>query len=195
VRATVDCEVARCAVQGGIDDECPCGTAVTHGAHVSCVAKAAGQLVDGAVLPRECQGRVKRCAARSVCGRREGLVVCDLPVRCPTGTCGRCKIAPSVERCLARHGTASARTTCCAECEPAAPMPCGPALICDGASEICVAREPVGPAIVYECKPVPAGCELDRSCTCAAPSLCRPPFDVCTDVGANAIDCGCPLCQ
>jgi hypothetical protein len=195
VRAAVDCEAARCVVQSAIDDECPCGAANTHGAHVNCVAAAVGRLGEGAGLPRECRGHVKHCAAHSVCGKREGLVVCDLPVRCRLGTCRRCKIAPSAEHCLARHGTVSARSSCCAECEPMAPMPCGPMLTCDRATEVCVAREPLGPAIVYECKPVPVGCESDRSCACTGSSLCVPPFDVCNDVGANAIDCSCPLCQ
>ena len=53
----------------------------------------------------ELADRVRRCAARSVCGKREESVVCDLPVRCPAGTCARCKLAPSAERCRARRGT------------------------------------------------------------------------------------------
>jgi len=194
-RAAGDCEVGRCAVQDTIDGECRCAEAATHGAHVSCVAKAADRLADETLLPRECKGHVKRCAARSPCGKREGFVVCDLPVRCPGGTCSRCKVSPSAERCLARHGTVAARMSCCADCEPATPTPCGPTLVCDGATEMCVSRQPIGPAIVYECRPVPFGCEIDRTCACAGTSLCQPPFDVCTDAGTNAIDCGCPLCQ
>jgi hypothetical protein len=74
--------------------------------------------------------------------------------------------------------------------------PCGPsALACKTAAEVCVAREPVGPAIVYACKAVPAACKGDRSCTCMATSLCQAPFSECSDVGTNAIDCVCPLCQ
>ena len=194
-RAAVDCEAARCAVQDSIDGACPCGDAVTHGPYVSCVVNEAERLAGETLLPRECKGRVRRCAARSVCGKREESVVCDLPVRCPAGTCTRCKLAPSAERCLARRGTVAARTSCCAECRPANPTPCGPTLICDAATEICVARQPFGPAVVYECRAVPAGCEFDRTCGCAGASLCEPPFDACSDAGANAIDCACPPCQ
>jgi hypothetical protein len=89
----------------------------------------------------------------------------------------------------------SSRPSCCAVCDLASRTPCGPGLTCDGAAEICVSREPVGPAIIYECRPVPAGCELDRTCACAGTKLCQPPFDLCSDAGSNAIDCVCPLCQ
>jgi len=74
--------------------------------------------------------------------------------------------------------------------------PCGPSgLVCDTQTEVCVARTPVGPAIVYECQPVPQGCESDRSCGCAGAALCQDPFHVCTELGANQIQCECPLCQ
>jgi hypothetical protein len=73
--------------------------------------------------------------------------------------------------------------------------PCGPASSCDTVSEMCVAREPVGPPIVYACAPVPAGCESDRSCRCAGASLCQGAFSTCADVGPNSVDCTCPLCQ
>jgi hypothetical protein len=72
--------------------------------------------------------------------------------------------------------------------------PCGPSLTCDTASQVCVAREPVGPAIVYECKSVPPGCEQDRSCRCTAQS-CSAGYTTCQDRGWNAIDCMCPMCQ
>ena len=81
-------------------------------------------------------------------------------------------------------------------CSPSStPSPCGPALSCDTATEVCVAREPVGPAIIYACDPVPAGCESDRSCRCAGASLCQGAFGTCADAGPNSITCECPLCQ
>jgi hypothetical protein len=193
-RADVDCDAARCAVQSTIDAQCDCAEATTHGGYVSCVAHAVKRLVEAGELPVACKGKIKRCASHSVCGKRAGFVVCDLPVRCPVGTCSRCRLASSAERCLARGGTVSSRPSCCPSCD-LSPTPCGPSLTCDGASEICVSRESVGPAIVYECRPVPAGCEFDRTCACAGASLCQPPFDVCSDAGSNAIDCVCPLCQ
>lgn len=72
--------------------------------------------------------------------------------------------------------------------------PCGPNMTCDTATQICVAREPVGPAIVYECKTVPPGCEQDRSCRCTA-QTCNAGFDMCQDQGWNNIDCICATCQ
>ena len=77
-----------------------------------------------------------------------------------------------------------------------ADTPCGPSgLICRTDTEVCVARTPVGPAIVYECEPVPQGCDQDRSCACAGVALCQDPFNVCTETGANQLQCECPLCQ
>ncbi len=78
---------------------------------------------------------------------------------------------------------------------PQTPQPCGPSLRCDPADEVCVATSPVGPSIQYACQPVPAGCELDRSCGCVASTLCVAPFDTCTDVVRNEVSCECPQCQ
>jgi hypothetical protein len=79
---------------------------------------------------------------------------------------------------------------------PANGTPCGPdGLTCDPATEVCVAKTPVGPAIVYACVPVPEGCEDDRSCDCAGVALCESPYDVCSEMGDNQLQCECPLCQ
>ena len=75
------------------------------------------------------------------------------------------------------------------------PTPCGPELSCDTVSEMCVAREPVGPAIIHACEPVPAGCESDRSCRCGGASLCQGAFRTCAEAGPNSITCVCPGCQ
>jgi hypothetical protein len=73
---------------------------------------------------------------------------------------------------------------------------CGPnGLGCDAATEICVSKEPVGPAIIYECKPVPAGCDNDRTCACLASTLCAPGYDSCFDDDADVLQCVCPFCQ
>ncbi len=66
---------------------------------------------------------------------------------------------------------------------------------CDPDSQICVGRTPVGPAIVYSCEPVPAGCEEDRSCACAGGALCQGAFYACTEAGENQLECECPQCQ
>lgn len=78
---------------------------------------------------------------------------------------------------------------------PAERTPCGLGLTCDAETEVCVARTPVGPAIVHSCEPVPAGCEEDRSCGCAGAVLCEGAFGVCTEVGENQLECECPQCQ
>src|SRR5438309_140555 len=72
-------------------------------------------------------------------------------------------------------------TLVCAANRP--PTPCGPTLSCDTASEVCVAREHGGPAVDYACEPVPAGCESDRSCSCAGASLCQGVSGACRDEG------------
>jgi hypothetical protein len=85
---------------------------------------------------------------------------------------------------------------CCARFVAAAKTSCGPsAVTCDARTGVCVSRQPVGPAIVYECKPVPAQCMWTRGCACLRSSLCTGGFNSCSDVGENSIDCLCPLCQ
>lgn len=73
---------------------------------------------------------------------------------------------------------------------------CGPnGLSCDARTELCVQREPVGPAIVYECKPIPQGCQERRDCACVGAGVCTGGFNVCSDIGPNTVDCMCPMCQ
>jgi hypothetical protein len=74
--------------------------------------------------------------------------------------------------------------------------PCGPTgLTCQRDTEVCVARSPIGPAIVWSCEPVPSGCGADRSCACAGAVLCAEPFDLCTKQGGNRLGCECAVCQ
>ena len=104
-------------------------------------------------------------------------------VACVPSTCATPGCAPP-SQCRTTFGKSMAKTTC------------GPnGVVCDALTEVCVQREPVGPAIVYECKPIPVGCQERRDCACAGASLCTGGFNVCTDVAANTIDCMCPLCQ
>jgi hypothetical protein len=87
--------------------------------------------------------------------------------------------------------------TCCPGpvqiCPPS--TACGPDLVCDRTSQICVSHGPVGPAVLHACEPVPAGCQSDRSCGCAGTGLCQPPFDTCQDTAPNSIHCECVECQ
>lgn len=142
--AQTDCEAARCAVQAALEQECPCSAASNHGRHVSCVAKVVKRLSEGpdAVVPKNCKGKIKRCAARSVCGK-EGFVTCQLPVSgtcdLTTNTCvedptiactlegacilgSRCKIRRTAEQCIEKGGTVGTSPTCCSDCTvPPAP--------------------------------------------------------------------------
>src|SRR5262245_60867219 len=84
-----DCEPARCATESGIASQCPCfgvptGTAsANHGRYVSCVAHEVNRLAKSKTIPTNCKGKIRRCAARSICGK-EGSVVCLIPL---LGTC------------------------------------------------------------------------------------------------------------
>ncbi len=131
--APVDCEPARCAVQTALDAECPCDQATRHGQHVSCVARVVNRLAREGMVPKTCKGKIRRCAARSVCGKPD-FVTCQIPTStCDTVTgfctedatvaclsdldCGsRCKIKRDAERCAARGGTVGTSSTCCADC-------------------------------------------------------------------------------
>ena len=138
VQAQVDCEAARCAVQQGINANCPCSGPngpVNHGRYVSCVAHVVKDLADAGTIPVNCKGKVKRCAARSTCGK-EGFVTCSIPVDgtcdllthtctldalvpCQTNAdCARCKIKSTAEGCVAAGGTVGTSSTCCANCAP-----------------------------------------------------------------------------
>jgi hypothetical protein len=144
--ARPDCEPARCAVQAALESECPCNlgipsgtaTALNHGRYVSCVAHVVNALAKDGTIPRNCKGKIRRCAARSICGK-EGAVTCMIPKlgTCDTtaGTCldeaiagmpcdgdadcvleTRCKIKRSADLCMARGGTVGESPTCCADC-------------------------------------------------------------------------------
>jgi hypothetical protein len=131
--APTDCEPARCAVQAALDSECPCDQATNHGRHVSCVARVVNRLSKDGTIPINCKGKIRRCAARSICGK-PGFVTCHLPTdTCDltTGTCAgdatvacltdvdcgsRCRVKRSADLCVERGGVVGASGTCCADC-------------------------------------------------------------------------------
>jgi hypothetical protein len=136
-----DCEASRCAVQAAIDQQCPCSAASNHGRHVSCVAHVVNSMAKQGAIPTNCKGKVKRCAARSICGK-EGFVTCQVPVVgiCDTiaGTCvdnsavtcatdadctigTRCHTKRSGELCTAAGGTVGGGSSCCADCVASVP--------------------------------------------------------------------------
>ena len=62
------CEDWRCEFQGRLSTACPCEQD-NHGRYVSCVAHLVNDLVKEG-LPTNCKGKLKRCAARSICGKQ-----------------------------------------------------------------------------------------------------------------------------
>jgi hypothetical protein len=87
-------------------------------------------------IPKNCKGKITRCAARSICGK-EGAVTCLIPrlgtcdpiagtcVDDPESVCTtdedcvldtRCKIKRSAELCLEKGGTVGTSSTCCPDC-------------------------------------------------------------------------------
>lgn len=140
IAAQNDCEAARCAVQDAINQRCSCDDATNHGRYVSCVAHVVKQLSKDGTIPTNCKGKIKRCAARSTCGKPDavtctfttlgtcdvatGLCVEPADVPCATNAdCvidSRCRTKSSAERCTERGGVPG-EGTCCAAC--AAPAP------------------------------------------------------------------------
>src|SRR3569832_1322971 len=83
------CEEFRCQFQTRLETECHCGDQPNHGQFVSCVAHIVNDLVDEG-LPTNCKGKLKRCAARSICGKQDrGFVTCTTQTfgTCTEGTC------------------------------------------------------------------------------------------------------------
>ena len=74
-----------------------CANATNHGQYVSCVAQQAN---GNASLPTECRGFVKRCAARSTCGK-PGFITC-----CKTKSDG------TTTKCSTKHDRAGDGTIC-----------------------------------------------------------------------------------
>jgi len=135
---SVDCEPYRCAFQTEVNQGCQCTQegSSNHGQYVSCVAHAVKRIADRGDMPTSCKGKIKRCAARSVCGK-PGFVVCNFerPGICDVtaGTCvrdaericltdaecstTRCKIKSSADGCEVAGGTvAVGASTCCVDC-------------------------------------------------------------------------------
>jgi hypothetical protein len=167
-----------------VERDCPCATAATHGAHVRCAAAVAKDRVDRGLLPRQCKSAVKRCAARSTCGK-PGYVTC---CRVRNGET-KCSTARDAARCEARGGTPGACPSCCDACTGSCPD-----------AHACGAVE--GYPLCYgECPPERPVCvQTGSSCQCITGSTpcgdtrapecdgACPPGEMCVTGG---IDCGC----
>jgi hypothetical protein len=74
--------------------------------------------------------------------------------------------------------------------------PCGTdGRVCDRSTEVCVEFiGGIGPS--YNCQPVPAACQNDRTCACLAPTYCMGMILRCSDPGQdNEILCTCIACN
>lgn len=137
---TPSCEEFRCQFQERLETECPCDGQPNHGQYVSCVAHIVNDLVAEG-LPTNCKGKLRRCAARSVCGKQErGFGTCTtyeygtcvanegMPSTCdtdPTIECtvdtdcvesSRCKLTRHLDRCEENGGAVNLAPTCCSNC-------------------------------------------------------------------------------
>lgn len=135
------CEDYRCQFQERLEAECPCDGQDNHGSYVSCVAHIVNEL-EAEGLPTNCKGKLKRCAARSVCGKQDmGFSTCTtyeygtcvIDETTQTGACdfdptiactvdtdcvesSRCKITRRPERCTENGGALDLAPTCCSNC-------------------------------------------------------------------------------
>jgi hypothetical protein len=115
---------------------CPCDGFPNHGQYVRCVAHAATALRRADCLDRDARRSIRRCAARSTCGKPEGFVTCcvDRPVACEEdGFCARskdtvpclsdldcppitkCSTKRDAQRCIDRGGLPGTGS-CCTAC-------------------------------------------------------------------------------
>jgi len=91
----------------------PCAAATNHGTYVSCVAGVANDRVTAGQLPANCKGKVKKCAAKSNCGK-PGFVTC-----CITNSRGtKCKLKSSVTKCTDKGGVVNSNPSCCSNTQP-----------------------------------------------------------------------------
>jgi hypothetical protein len=138
------CEDYRCEFQARLEAECPCDGQDNHGSYVSCVAHIVNDL-EAEGLPTNCKGKLKRCAARSVCGKQDqGFSTCttydygtcvideitqtgacdfDPTIACTVDTdcveSTRCKITRHADRCTEAGGVLNLAPTCCSNCATA----------------------------------------------------------------------------
>jgi hypothetical protein len=108
------------AARADIASNCDCAGAANHGAYVKCAAQRANFLTSdagGNTLPKNCKGAVKKCSAKSTCGK-PGAVTCCLT----KGSTTKCKIMKDATKCTAKGGTVGGvgggHTSCCSNTQP-----------------------------------------------------------------------------
>jgi Kazal-type serine protease inhibitor domain len=161
------------AARAAVEAECPCGEALRHARYVVCALGVVRRRVEERSLPASCLPGVKRCAARSTCGR-PGTVACCIT---RAGSIG-CRIARSAAACTAhRQGVPGAGTSCC-----------------DASTTTTTTLLPSGPCGGIAGMPCPVGefCELPPGdCCCDFQGTCVPLPETCFCPDIFAPVCGC----
>jgi hypothetical protein len=106
-----DQAVADARAQAEID--CPCASFTNHGQYVKCVggvAKARSE-TDPPLLPKNCKGKVRSCAARSTCGKPD-FVRCCVTRNSET----KCKMVKGNAKCTMMGGEPFGVGSCCDQC-------------------------------------------------------------------------------
>ena len=104
----------RAQARSDIAMSCDCAAATNHGEYVSCVASHANTEVTNGVLPKSCKGAVKKCAARSTCGKT-GFVTCCLANQSGHGH-SKCSVRKADGSCQTKGGCTGNFASCCDAC-------------------------------------------------------------------------------
>lgn len=159
---------------------CDCSGATSHGAYVRCAAQQAKL----ALVNKSCAGTVKRCAARSTCGKPEGAVTC-----CVTKTSGtNCTIKRDAAHCRAGAGAtacAGSYTSCCDACTST-----GCAAVPTTTSSTATTSTSTTTTTTTSCPPA-TGLYCGRQ-ACGVMALC-PAGMSCTDVAQGCTCVGTPI--
>ena len=125
--ATVQLGFAKCGDEPGdaaavqnartqVASQCDCANAPDHGTYVRCAADIAStdaglDPMDPNFLPSNCKGKVKKCAAKSTCGKLGFVTCCVTKNGAPV-----CKTKKDAEHCTAKSGTVGSCRSCCDSC-------------------------------------------------------------------------------
>jgi hypothetical protein len=102
---------ALAAARAQVETDCGCARAASHALYVHCAIGVARARVAGGLLPKSCKRSVKRCAARSVCGKRNAVTCC---IKRKGRT--KCRIKKKAAKCLAKGGCVGIFPSCCDAC-------------------------------------------------------------------------------
>jgi len=99
------------AARAQVETDCGCARAASHALYVQCALGVARARVANGLLPKSCKRSVKRCAAKSVCGKRNA-VTCCITRKGRT----KCRIKTKAAKCLAKGGCVGIFPSCCDAC-------------------------------------------------------------------------------